>query len=61
MRSLTKDKPTELVAQSVTDPDLFRPLLVGPTASQKVQERAAQRISAWLASPASEQAPEQTE
>lgn len=56
LQHLTRDKASELIAASVEDPELFRALLVGPTSSAKRQTQAVQRINAWLAAPATEQA-----
>lgn len=49
---LTTDKARSLITGAVDDPELYRALLVGPTAHPKAQEQAIQRINAWLVVPA---------
>lgn len=51
LSKLTTSKASSLITGAVDDPDLYRSLLVGPNASEKVQKEAIQRINAWLAVP----------
>lgn len=59
LNKLTRDKAHQLISASVEDPKLFKDLMIGPDASIKRQEQAAQRINAWLMSPAAEESQEQ--